>query len=130
MPTVAHHFDLQLNASSVWVCEVNYCFNVFFHGWHTYVHADIDQLLIEAKHRWLRPAEICEILRNYPKFQIASEPPDRPSSMISTIITIFIFIFFYCVNLTAEVAWGFLNHRLLYIVGIFCFSSLRLINRK
>ncbi|XP_022967566.1 calmodulin-binding transcription activator 2-like isoform X2 [Cucurbita maxima] len=41
---------------------------------------DIDQLLIEAKHRWLRPAEICEILRNYPKFQIASEPPDRPSS--------------------------------------------------
>ncbi|XP_038888496.1 calmodulin-binding transcription activator 2-like isoform X2 [Benincasa hispida] len=41
---------------------------------------DIEQLLIEAKHRWLRPAEICEILRNYPKFQIASEPPDRPSS--------------------------------------------------
>ncbi|XP_022927917.1 calmodulin-binding transcription activator 2-like isoform X2 [Cucurbita moschata] len=41
---------------------------------------DIDQLLIEARHRWLRPAEICEILRNYPKFHIASEPPERPSS--------------------------------------------------
>ncbi|XP_022141955.1 calmodulin-binding transcription activator 2-like isoform X2 [Momordica charantia] len=41
---------------------------------------DIDQLLIEAKHRWLRPAEICEILRNYPKFHIASEPPERPPS--------------------------------------------------
>ncbi|KAA0031481.1 calmodulin-binding transcription activator 2 isoform X2 [Cucumis melo var. makuwa] len=45
-----------------------------------YIHADIEQLLIEAKHRWLRPAEICEILRNYTKFRIASEPPDRPSS--------------------------------------------------
>lgn len=41
---------------------------------------DIEQLLIEAKHRWLRPAEICEILRNYSKFRITSEPPDRPSS--------------------------------------------------
>lgn len=53
-----------------------------------HICADIDQLLIEARHRWLRPAEICEILRNYPKFHIASEPPERPSSMIFTIITI------------------------------------------
>lgn len=52
-----------------------------------YILADIEQLLIEAKHRWLRPAEICEILRNYSKFRITSEPPDRPSSMIFTIIT-------------------------------------------
>lgn len=41
---------------------------------------DIQQILSEAQHRWLRPAEICEILRNYQKFQIASEPPNRPPS--------------------------------------------------
>ncbi|KAF2572663.1 hypothetical protein F2Q70_00000566, partial [Brassica cretica] len=40
----------------------------------------IQQLLSEAQHRWLRPAEICEILRNYQKFHIASEPPNRPPS--------------------------------------------------
>ncbi|MFS8015643.1 putative transcription factor CG1-CAMTA family [Helianthus anomalus] len=39
---------------------------------------DIDQILLEAQHRWLRPAEICEILRNYTKFRIASEPGNRP----------------------------------------------------
>ncbi|XP_021283779.1 calmodulin-binding transcription activator 2-like isoform X2 [Herrania umbratica] len=41
---------------------------------------DIEQILLEAQHRWLRPAEICEILRNYQKFHIASEPPNRPPS--------------------------------------------------
>ncbi|XP_061364683.1 calmodulin-binding transcription activator 2-like isoform X2 [Gastrolobium bilobum] len=41
---------------------------------------DIQQLQFEAQHRWLRPAEICEILRNYQKFQITSEPPNRPPS--------------------------------------------------
>ncbi|VVB17973.1 unnamed protein product [Arabis nemorensis] len=41
---------------------------------------DIEQLLSEAQHRWLRPAEICEILRNHQKFHIASEPPNRPPS--------------------------------------------------
>ncbi|KAK1439490.1 hypothetical protein QVD17_05309 [Tagetes erecta] len=39
---------------------------------------DIDQILSEAQHRWLRPAEICEILQNYTKFQIATEPGNRP----------------------------------------------------
>lgn len=39
---------------------------------------DIEQILLEAQHRWLRPAEICEILRNYRKFRIAPEPPNRP----------------------------------------------------
>ncbi|XP_071696321.1 calmodulin-binding transcription activator 3-like isoform X2 [Rutidosis leptorrhynchoides] len=39
---------------------------------------DIEQILAEAQHRWLRPAEICEILRNYTKFQIATEPGNRP----------------------------------------------------
>ncbi|XWS39730.1 hypothetical protein CRYUN_Cryun18bG0079500 [Craigia yunnanensis] len=41
---------------------------------------DVEQILLEAQHRWLRPAEICEILRNYLKFQISSEPPNRPPS--------------------------------------------------
>ncbi|KAM2668067.1 hypothetical protein EV2_019689 [Malus domestica] len=39
---------------------------------------DIAQILLEAKHRWLRPAEICEILQNYQKFQIASVPANKP----------------------------------------------------
>ncbi|KAH9718714.1 calmodulin-binding transcription activator 3 [Citrus sinensis] len=41
---------------------------------------DIEQILIEAQHRWLRPAEICEILRNYTKFRIAPESPHTPPS--------------------------------------------------
>ncbi|XP_052484600.1 calmodulin-binding transcription activator 2 isoform X2 [Gossypium raimondii] len=41
---------------------------------------DIDHILLEAQHRWLRPAEICEILRNYQKFHISSEPPTGPPS--------------------------------------------------
>ncbi|CAK9134590.1 unnamed protein product [Ilex paraguariensis] len=39
---------------------------------------DIEQILLEAQHRWLRPAEICEILQNYTKFRIAPEPANRP----------------------------------------------------
>ncbi|KAB2635436.1 calmodulin-binding transcription activator 2-like [Pyrus ussuriensis x Pyrus communis] len=41
---------------------------------------DFEQLLVEAQHRWLRPAEICEILSNFGKFQISSEPPNKPPS--------------------------------------------------
>ncbi|KAJ4950273.1 hypothetical protein NE237_027105 [Protea cynaroides] len=41
---------------------------------------DIQQILLEAQNRWLRPAEICEILRNYRDFRIAPEPPNKPSS--------------------------------------------------
>lgn len=41
---------------------------------------DIEQILLEAKHRWLRPAEICEILKNHHKFSIASEPANMPPS--------------------------------------------------
>lgn len=44
------------------------------------IRLDIQQLQLEAQHRWLRPAEICEILRNHQKFQISAEPPSRPSS--------------------------------------------------
>ncbi|KAK1370969.1 Calmodulin-binding transcription activator 3 [Heracleum sosnowskyi] len=39
---------------------------------------DIEQILSEAQNRWLRPAEICEILRNYNKFRIAPEPAYKP----------------------------------------------------
>ncbi|KAA8527978.1 hypothetical protein F0562_035153 [Nyssa sinensis] len=39
---------------------------------------DLDQILQEAQHRWLRPTEICEILRNYQKFHLAPEPPVKP----------------------------------------------------
>lgn len=42
--------------------------------------ADIEQILLEAQNRWLRPPEICEILRNYQKFRIAPEPPNKPPS--------------------------------------------------
>nr|KYP49260.1 Calmodulin-binding transcription activator 3 [Cajanus cajan] len=41
---------------------------------------DIEQIISEAQHRWLRPAEICEILSNHKKFQIAPEPAHMPSS--------------------------------------------------
>uniref|UniRef100_A0A0E0IRG5 CG-1 domain-containing protein n=1 Tax=Oryza nivara TaxID=4536 RepID=A0A0E0IRG5_ORYNI len=41
---------------------------------------DIAQILKEAQQRWLRPAEICEILKNYKSFRIAPEPPNRPQS--------------------------------------------------
>lgn len=39
---------------------------------------DMEQILLEAQNRWLRPAEICEILRNYKKFRIAPEPANMP----------------------------------------------------
>ncbi|XP_078444862.1 signal responsive 1 isoform X2 [Wolffia australiana] len=41
---------------------------------------DIKKIISEAKSRWLRPAEICEILRNYKSFRIDPEPPNRPPS--------------------------------------------------
>ncbi|TQD83512.1 hypothetical protein C1H46_030893 [Malus baccata] len=41
-------------------------------------HLDLAQILQEAKNRWLRPAEICEILRNYRHFELTTDPPVRP----------------------------------------------------
>ncbi|KAL9272396.1 Calmodulin-binding transcription activator 3-like protein [Drosera capensis] len=41
---------------------------------------DVERMQREAQHRWLRPAEICEILRNFGTFQISSEAPNRPPS--------------------------------------------------
>lgn len=43
---------------------------------------DIKQIILEAQHRWLRPAEICAILSNHKKFLIASEPAHMPPSML------------------------------------------------
>ncbi|RDX65241.1 Calmodulin-binding transcription activator 2, partial [Mucuna pruriens] len=45
-----------------------------------YDPSNFQQLQFEAQHRWLRPAEICEILRNYRMFHITSEPHNRPPS--------------------------------------------------
>ncbi|CAL9748558.1 unnamed protein product [Musa acuminata subsp. burmannicoides] len=39
---------------------------------------DIAQILQEAKSRWLRPSEICEILRNYQRFNLTPDPPYKP----------------------------------------------------
>ncbi|KAL4369390.1 hypothetical protein GQ457_05G008410 [Hibiscus cannabinus] len=41
---------------------------------------DIEQILMEAQHRWLRPPEICEVLKNYKNFSIAPEPAHMPPS--------------------------------------------------
>eukprot|EP01018_Ginkgo_biloba_P000975 Gb_11889 [translate_table: standard] len=41
---------------------------------------DIGQILLEAQYRWLRPTEVCEILRNYRKFRLAPDPPHKPTS--------------------------------------------------
>ncbi|KAK8661866.1 hypothetical protein V6N13_091454 [Hibiscus sabdariffa] len=39
---------------------------------------DHQQILQEAQHRWLRPVEVCEILRNYPNFRLSDKPPSKP----------------------------------------------------
>lgn len=41
---------------------------------------DLDRIVTEAQHRWLRPNEICEILRNHQRFQLRSDPPVRPQA--------------------------------------------------
>ncbi|KAG6667871.1 hypothetical protein CIPAW_01G131100 [Carya illinoinensis] len=33
---------------------------------------------MEARHRWLRPSEICEVLRNHHRFYLKPNPPVRP----------------------------------------------------
>ena len=42
--------------------------------------ATLCQILQEAQHRWLRPPEVCEILRNYCKFKLTPDPPHKPQS--------------------------------------------------
>ncbi|XP_078156420.1 calmodulin-binding transcription activator 4-like isoform X2 [Carex rostrata] len=41
---------------------------------------DINELRKEALTRWLKPAEVLFILQNYERYQIASEPPQKPPS--------------------------------------------------
>ncbi|XP_048440285.1 calmodulin-binding transcription activator 2 isoform X3 [Pyrus x bretschneideri] len=41
-------------------------------------HLDLSLILQESKNRWLRPAEICEILGNYQNFELTTDPPVRP----------------------------------------------------
>ncbi|KAL3617274.1 hypothetical protein CASFOL_038819 [Castilleja foliolosa] len=43
---------------------------------------DITQILAEAQKRWLRPAEIAEILRNYQRFHISPESPNKPGGSV------------------------------------------------
>ena len=40
--------------------------------------AGLNQIQQEALHRWLRPAEVCEILTNYDKFELTPTPAYRP----------------------------------------------------
>lgn len=39
---------------------------------------ELEEILNEAERRWLRPAEICEILRNHKKFKLTPDPPVMP----------------------------------------------------
>ncbi|KAE8733147.1 calmodulin-binding transcription activator 3-like isoform X4 [Hibiscus syriacus] len=46
-----------------------------------YLHNELldhQQILQDARHRWLHPVEVCEILRNYPKFGLSDKPPSKP----------------------------------------------------
>lgn len=49
--------------------------------WACVCWPDIAQILLEAKTRWLRPSEICEILRNYQRFNLTTDPPYKPPGM-------------------------------------------------
>lgn len=41
---------------------------------------DLQQILEEAKNRWLRTTEICEILQNHKNFHITQNPPVKPAA--------------------------------------------------
>ncbi|XWS34540.1 hypothetical protein CRYUN_Cryun21dG0047400 [Craigia yunnanensis] len=41
---------------------------------------DINNLFREAQARWLKPAEVLFILQNHEKYQLAQEPPEKPTS--------------------------------------------------
>ena len=67
-----------MNVDSMLIMFINFVGLMYSYSCFT---ADIEQILLEAQNRWLRPAEICEILRNYNKFRISPEPAHRPPSM-------------------------------------------------
>lgn len=54
--------------SYIYIYPLNVCWNLI----------ELEEILREAEHRWLRPAEISEILRNYQKFKLTPDPPVRP----------------------------------------------------
>ncbi|XVF62366.1 hypothetical protein PTKIN_Ptkin09bG0002000 [Pterospermum kingtungense] len=39
---------------------------------------ELQQILHESRHRWLRPVEVCRILSNYTKFPLSDKPPTKP----------------------------------------------------
>lgn len=55
---------------------------------------DLVQILQEAQQRWLRPSEICEILRNYQKFQLTPDPPVQPAGLLLALFSEFIIVSF------------------------------------
>lgn len=72
-------------------------------GW-----TDINQIILEAQQRWLRPAEICEILRNYQNFCIAPEPPNKPPSKILCCVV------YWMLNFACDLMNLSLYHLILY----------------
>lgn len=56
---------------------------------------DLGQILQEAQHRWLRPTEICEILRNYQKFHLTPDPPVRPPGCYQHFVQLLLQVIFH-----------------------------------
>lgn len=88
-----------------------------------WVCADIKQILSEAQHRWLRPAEICEILRNYQKFHITPEPPLKPVSTFSSFndLLIVCILFTMCICPRISMISGCQNYaKIMSCYKLFC----------
>lgn len=47
---------------------------------------DINFLFGEAQVRWLKPAEVLHILKNYEKYQLNEEPPKQPTGMACSVM--------------------------------------------
>ncbi|KAL6220092.1 hypothetical protein ACLB2K_007849 [Fragaria x ananassa] len=41
---------------------------------------DLEQILIQAQHRWLLPDEICQVHQNYTRFCLSDKPAIQPPS--------------------------------------------------
>lgn len=57
-----------------WTCQ----FKIFNHLLISLNLSDLHRILTEARQRWLRPGEICKILRNHHEFVLNSGPPVMP----------------------------------------------------
>lgn len=81
--------------------------------------ADLEQILLEAQHRWLRPTEICEILRNYQKFLITPDPPVTPPGCHwHLFIYLFVMFLFPCLISLIDEVEGVLKLQDLYCIYI------------